>query len=175
MRVGPLESAWPALAATHAPKLVGENLVKVETSNDKNYSQNPTNLDESRTVGISITCSSRHTCSEACRKDLEILKNRSCKGVRGAGSPPAAGGLSRGVWGAAPPTQGIRKISFFEKTQIRQILLRLSQKIPWQKSVSNMDLRSHLKLTWTENANCAGGGGDPITGIRHSLGKDAFL
>ena len=41
--------------------------VIIQTSNDKNYYQNPTNLDESWSVGISITCSSCQTCSEASR------------------------------------------------------------------------------------------------------------
>ena len=49
--------------------MISDTLHNVQTSNDKNYSQTPTNLDESWSVGISITCSSCQTCSEACRSD----------------------------------------------------------------------------------------------------------
>ena len=69
MRIGALESAQPALAAAKVPKAVGRILLNIQTSNDKNYNQNPTNLDENWSVGISIACSSYCKGSQASRKD----------------------------------------------------------------------------------------------------------
>ena len=68
MRVGALQSAQLARAVTHAPKPLGRILHNIQTSNDKNYNQNPTNFDESWSVGIRKMCSSCHTCSQASRK-----------------------------------------------------------------------------------------------------------
>ena len=69
MRIGALESAQPVLAEANVPKAVGRDLLNIQTSNSKNYSQNPTNLDENWSVGILIACSSCHTGSQASRKD----------------------------------------------------------------------------------------------------------
>ena len=63
--------SWSSIIHAHPSFMIIYHLwsVIIQTSNDKNYYQNPTNLDESWSVGISITCSSSQTCSEACRRD----------------------------------------------------------------------------------------------------------
>ena len=75
MRIGALESAQPVLAEAKVPKAVGRNLLNIQTSNSKNYSQNPTNLDENWSVGILIACSSFHKGSQGSRRDARQHQN----------------------------------------------------------------------------------------------------